>query len=96
MHSQRHPWSNLEAKPLHAALVSVYCRHAVFRGVGSIRKEHAFISLRLLILAHTAGLHSSTIVSVRSIDDEGSRAPAQTDLGLGSCLGAGRDDGSIH
>ena len=47
---------DLESEPSHAALVLLNRCHAVFRGVGGVREEHALVALRFLFCANTAWL----------------------------------------
>jgi hypothetical protein len=47
---------HLESKSSHAALVLVYQGLAVGGGVLGRREQHALVALRLLLLAHAAGL----------------------------------------
>lgn len=87
----RRPSSYLEPEALHACSVLVDGRLTILGRIGGVGKKHAFVSFRLLVFAHAAGLLGNGAVSTVPASWRHRGAPAQTDLGL-RCeyLGAAR------
>lgn len=62
---------HLEPETFHAHLVLLYRGLAVFLGVRGPGHEHALVPLRLLVLAHAAGLWFSVsrVARIRDVGD---------------------------
>ncbi|KAH8165186.1 hypothetical protein CIB48_g3044 [Xylaria polymorpha] len=75
---------DLEAESGHAGLVLVDDGLAIARGIVRLREEHAVVSTRLLVFAHTAWLHNeSTLIIELAAKTVTERW--DPNLGLGGC-----------